>query len=91
MKLNNTYYVHKKIRLLCFQLQQISGLKLITNLEDFEEIVFKGNLAYIRIQNNVCFTLNHKLTQDEVNIIDDILVYWRWLEIGQRYKSDIKM
>lgn len=88
MKLNNTAYVHKDIRLLCAELQAITGLELITELgEEFDMILFANSLSYIRIdyKNNTCFTLSYKLRPREVKIINEIMICCNWVEISKYY------
>lgn len=96
MKLNNTSYVHKQIRLLCFQLEQLSGLKLITDLsEEFTQIRFMNSLSHITLdlKHEACFTLSHILTKTELQTIQDINLYTQWLLTGERYykRKRIKM
>lgn len=90
MKLNTTSYVHKKIRLLCFQLQQITEMRLITDLNaNFNEIQFVGKLSYIIIKykRKACFALGHHITKVEWQTIQDIMLYLDWLETGKKYQK----
>ena len=90
MVLNNHSFVHVKIRKLCAELEEITGLMLITDLnENFEELQFINKLSYIRVdyKNEVCFVLSHRITPKEITIIDDLLLYLSWLEIGYCYKK----
>lgn len=93
MKLNNTSYVHKVIRLFCFYLEQSTGLQMITNLdEEFEEIQFKGKLSYLVIdwKNEMYSVLSHRVTQKEADIIDDIITELTWLENGIKLENERK-
>ena len=90
MKLNKTSYCHKQIRALCFELEQRSGLKCITDLdEEFEDIRFYGKLSYIRIDwlHNAIFTLSYNMDKKELQIAQDIMLNLNWLEIGKRYQN----
>lgn len=90
MKLNTTSYCHKTIRKLCLQLQLLSGTELLTNLdEEFNEIRFINKVGYIIIDynNQVCFTLSHKIDHIEWQTIKDIILYCNWLEIGREYQE----
>lgn len=82
MKLNKTSYTHVQIRTLCQILEQTTGTKLVTNLdEEFEELRFVGRISYIVIdyQKKAIFTLSHHLTEHELNIAQDIIIYLRFL------------
>lgn len=86
MKLNKTSYVHKKIRMLCFQLEQFTNLKMITDLsEEFTQIRFMNSLSYIIIdfKRNTCFSMSCKLDCQEFDIVQEILIYLNWLHIGE--------
>ena len=90
MKLNTTSHVHKKIRLLCFQLQQMTEMSLVTDLgAEFKEIQFAGKLGYIIIKykRKACFALGHHITKAEWQTIQDILLYLDWLETGKKYQK----
>lgn len=87
MVLNNHAFVHKKIRILCYKLEEISGLKLVTNLNrNMVEIKLSGSYAHIIIdyRNSAILVLNHKLTDQEMLIIEDIMIYMNWLEVGEK-------
>lgn len=91
IKLNNTSYVHVTIRKLCLQLELLSGMKLITDLnEEFEQIRFINSIGYIVIdfEKNACFTLSHKLDKKEMATINDIMLYCQWLETGRKYEEE---
>lgn len=93
MKLNNTSYAHVTIRKLCFQLELLSGMKLVTDLsEEFDEIRFINSFGYIVIdyKRNACFTLSHKLDKKEMATIDDITLHCQWLEIGRKWTEERK-
>lgn len=88
MKLNNTSYVHKRIRLLCFQLEQFSGLKLVTNLsEEFKEVKFMNPLSYIVLdyKNEVIFSMCYKMSNTELKIAEEIILYCGWLWVFEEY------
>lgn len=89
MKLNNYSYVHILIRQLCFRLEKSSGLPLRTSLSDeFSEIRFENDFSHIIInfKKEICFTLSHKLTNQEFEMIKDIMLYYNWLRIGNEYR-----
>lgn len=91
MKLNNQSYCHKRIRLLCFQLEALTDMKLVTNLsEEFDQVRFVGRLGYliINFERNVCFALSHKITKDEQKVIEDIVVSLQWLETGRKIEKE---
>lgn len=94
MRLNNVSYAHKQIRLLCFQLERITGLKLKTDLsENFEEIRFENELSYIIIdfKNYAYFTLSYNLDAKEEATIEDILTHTSWLYIGYNFERLAKL
>ena len=93
MKLNEKSYVHVKIRGLCKLLEQISGLKNITDLgEEFNEIQFIGKYSYIIIdyKNEAILLLSYKLSAKELEIINDINFELNWLEMGLRIQAQIE-
>ena len=93
MKLNKSSYVHISIRKMCLQLELLADMKMITDLsDDFTEIKFINKLGYILIdyRNEACFTLSHHLTKLEMSIIEDIMLYCNWLELGIRVNEMIK-
>lgn len=86
MVLNRYSYVHLNIRKLSSQLEAISGMKLVTDFDnEFVEIRFMNTLGYIVIdwRRNACYTLSHKLDPVEREIVEQLIVYCRWLEIGE--------
>ncbi len=90
MKLNNHSYCHKRIRLLCYQLELLSGMKLVTDLsEEFEEVRFVDEFGYIIIDywHNACFTLSHKMSKKEWETVEDLLLYLGWLNIPNMRKD----
>ena len=92
MKLNNTSYCHKRIRLLCYQLEALTGMKQQTNLsEEFETVKFQNELGYIIIDHNksACFTLGHHLDEKEWQTVEDIILYLQWLETGRRVEKEL--
>lgn len=87
MKLNNKAHVHLLIRKKCMQLELLTNMKLITNLsEGFVEIRFMNTLGYVVIdfRKETCFTLSHKITPVELQLVQDIMIYCNWLEIGEK-------
>ena len=91
MILNNTAYAHKQIRLLLYQLEILSGMQLITNVEEeFEQIRLIDKYGYIIInyKKNACFTLSHTMSPDEWKTVQDIMLYLSWLEIGLKYEKE---
>lgn len=91
MRLNETSYVHKKIRTLCNQLEFLTKTMMITNLsEEFNEIRFVDKYGYIIIdyKNNAVITLSNKVDPVEFKIIEDINLYCNWLEIGNKYANN---
>lgn len=88
MKLNDYSYVHKKIRLLCYQLGTITNTQLITDLsKEFDRIVFIDRYGYIIINyhDNTIATLCNRLGNKELDIIEDIMSNCDWLETGNKY------
>ena len=84
MKLNTTSYVHKKIRQLCYQLEILSGMHIVTDLgEEFNQVRFVDKYGYIIIdyQNNACFTLSHSMSKNEWDTVRDIMKDLQWLDI----------
>ena len=93
MKLNETSYVHKKIRHLCQLLEVSTGLQLVTNLgQEFQEIRFMGRLSYLVIdhQKQAIFTLSCRLTKEELEATKDLILYLQWLETGRRIQEQIE-
>ena len=90
MHLNNTSYVHKLIRRNCSQIEALAGMKMVTNLsEEFEQIQFLNKLGYIIIdyQKNAILSLSHKMTDIELGLAKDIIMYLDWLETGKKVKE----
>ena len=88
MFLNNTSYVHIKIKKLCSQLELLSGTKLITDLNDeFNEIRFIDKLGYIVLDfNNLAiFTLGRKLDPVQLQLATDIINYCDFIIVGIEY------
>ena len=88
MVLNNKSYVHVTIRKLCSQLELLTDTKLITDLgSDFNEIRFINKFGYIVIdfKHNAVFTLSNKLNEIEFHLVQDIILYCDWLEIGHSF------
>ena len=91
MVLNDYSYVHVTIRKLCLQVELLSGMKLITNLnEDFYEVRFVNKYGYIVIdwRKNACFSLSHKVTAKEMGAIKDIILYLDCLETFEKVKEN---
>lgn len=92
MKLNNYSYAHKQIRLLCYELELVTGMKMVTDLsEEFDIIRFESELAYLTInfKKKVYITLSYHLNKTEEEIIRDIILYCNWLEIGHKIQTKI--
>ena len=90
MVLNNHSFVHVEIRKCCTKLELLTGMKLITDLNsEFVEIRLMNKLGYIVIKwdKNACFTLSHHLTEVELAIVQNILIYLNWLETGQKINA----
>lgn len=93
MTLNKYSYCHKNIRLLCYQLEQKTQLQMKTNLDaEFEQLIFKNNLQYIMIdwKTYTIATLSYKLSNKEIQIIEDIILYLDWLETGKRFEKELE-
>lgn len=87
MQINNYNYVHKKIRALCFEFEQATNLKCVTNLDDeFFEIKFCSSLSYVTIDflHNTYFVMCMKLDKKQFAIAEDIMTYVQWLLIGNQ-------
>ena len=84
VEINEHSHVHKKIRMLCYQLELLSDMKLISDFTSFDEIKLLGKLGYITIdfKRNAVYSLGIKLTKIEWDIIKEILTYCQWLETG---------
>lgn len=93
MKLNEYSHCHKRIRLLCFQLAQLTGMSLVTDLsKDFQEIKFQNELSYIVIdfKNEVIFSMSYHLENIELDTAQDILLYCSWLYTGERIEDRMR-
>lgn len=91
MKLNQYNYVHKKIRAMSYLLEQSTGLKLITNFDrEFSQIQFLSNYSSITIdfEKDAIFIMMIKLTKEEKWLVEDILLYTRWLYTGNKYTQN---
>lgn len=91
MVLNETSYVHTKIRQLCLQLELFTGAVLITNLsENFEKIQFKSKFGYIIIdyKEQTILSLSNHIGKSELGTIEDIMLYCKWLEMGEKYAKN---
>lgn len=90
MVLNNSSYVHISIRKICSQLELLSGMTFITDLDnEFVELRFMNKYGYIVInwRKNAIFTLGYKLDQVELDLAYTLMIYCNWLEIGEYYTS----
>lgn len=92
MILNNHSYAHKQIRLLCYQLELFTGMKMITDLsEEFDMIRFENKYSYLVINylKNTYVTLSYHLDYKEEEIIADIMLHCNWLDIGHKIQARI--
>ena len=83
MILNCHSYLHVKIRKLCSQLEVLTKMRLKTDIcNEFVELRFTNEYGYLVInwRRNAVFTLSHKLTEVELAICDEIMIYLNWLE-----------
>lgn len=90
MKLNNYSYVHVKIRKLCQMLAYYTDMTLVTDLnEEFTQLKFMNKLSYLIIDydKNLCFAMSHKITKQEQQIIEELMICLSWLEVGKRYQT----
>ena len=88
--LNNHNYLHVKIRKLLKYLEYLTDMKVITDLDqDFEDVRLVGKLSYITLdfKHNTCFAMSHKITRQEMEIIEEIMISLDWLEVGRRYQA----
>jgi len=93
MRLNEYSHCHKRIRLLCFQLAQLTGMSLATDLsKDFQEIKFQNELSYIVIdfKNEVIFSMSYHLANIELDTAQDILLYCSWLYTGEQIENRMR-
>lgn len=89
MILNETSYVHKKIRTLCGQLEILTNTKLITDLgNNFTDIKFVDKYGYIIIdyKKEIIYTLANNLEPVPFEIVKDIVLNCNWLEIGEKWQ-----
>lgn len=92
MVLNETSYVHKTIRKLCSQLEVMTETKMMTDLgSEFKDIRFVDKYGYIIVdyKKEVIKTLSIKLDPVEFKIVEDIIDYCNWLEIGEKYSKKL--
>lgn len=88
MVLNSYSYIHKKIRKEAEQLEFLSGMKLITDFNnEFVEVRLMNKYGYIILnwRKDIIFTLAHKLTEVELELCEDIMLYLSWLETFSDY------
>ena len=93
MTLNNTSYLHKRIRSLCYMLEQSTGMKLQTDLSsDFTILHFKSELSYITIayERNIYATLNYKLNKAETSAIEEIIIALNFIAYGIKFRLEMK-
>lgn len=86
MKLNKHSYVHVKIRKLCQLLSYYTDMELTTDLSsNFNKLEFKNKLSYLIIdyEKNLCFAMSHKITRQEQEIIEEIMICLDWLKVGE--------
>lgn len=87
MKLNETNYVHVKIRKMCQIIAYYSGMEQITDLsKDFKDIRFTNHVSYLTIdyKRNTCFSMCHRITKEEQELIEELMIYLNWLDTGYR-------
>lgn len=92
MILNETSYVHKKIRTLCGQLEILTNTKLITDLGfEFDKIQFINEFGYIIIdyKKEIIYTLANNLEPVPFGIVKDIVLYCNWLEIEKKWQRKV--
>lgn len=92
MKLNNHSYTHKQIRATCLWFEQLTGLKLLTNLsEEFVDIRFISPLSYVTVdfRNNTIFAMSIKLSEKELRLLKDLILYCNWLICGEEFQKII--
>ena len=90
MKLNTKSYVHVKVRKLCQLLSYYTDMELTTDLSsNFNRLEFKNKLSYLIIdyEKNLCFAMSHKITRQEQEIIEEIMIYLDWLRVVGQYIS----
>lgn len=88
MKLNTVSYIHARIRLYCHKLENITGLKLKTNLsKEFKLIEFKNEFSYLTIdwESETYSTLSFHLNKTEEQLVQDIILYLIWLDIPRKF------
>ena len=89
MVLNKSSTIHVRIRKLCYQLELLTDMKLVTNLsEEFNEIRLINKLGYIVIdyERNAVYSLGIHLDKIQLDIVQDIILYCSWIETGDRIK-----
>lgn len=93
MVLNNYSYAHKRIRKMAAQLEFLSGMKLLTDFDnEFVEVRFMNKYGYIILnwRKEIIFTLSHKLTEVELELCKDIVLYLSCLETFNDYVENMK-
>lgn len=92
LKLNNFSYCHRQIRLLCYEFETKTSLKLRTELsENFNDIRFSNEVSYVIIdfRKENWRIMSYKLQAEEWQILQDIMLYCVWLYIGEKWMSNL--
>ena len=74
----------------CYQIELITGMKLVTDLsQEFTQIQFMNKLGYIIIdyERNAVLSLGHKMNDVELNLVQDVMMYLDWLSTGEIIKN----
>ena len=90
MRLNNFSYVHRHIRMLCNQLEQETGLKLVTNMSgNISGIRFESELAYLIIdfKNGVAYLLSIKLSRKQEEMLLELMAFCSWIDLGEKFST----
>ena len=90
MVLNSISYIPKKIRFILFQIEQETGMKLLTNLdEEFDCILFANELQHMRIDylHEMVCTISVGITPRLRKLIDDVILYLRWLTPAEELRA----
>lgn len=89
MKLNDFSHVHVRVRKLCQLLAYYTKMDLVSDLSnEFDCIRFMNKLSYLTIdyRNRVCYSMSHRITREEQQIIEEIMINLKWIEIGNKYQ-----
>lgn len=90
MVLNSISYIPKKIRFILFQIEQESGMKLLTDLDsEFDCILFANELQHLRIDylHKMVCTISVRITPKLRELLDDAIVYLRWLTPAEELRA----